>query len=197
MKRSGIQRKKKCKVCKGEYQPMNSLQKACSPACALALVDREKEQKAAKERKESRAWIRKQKQDLKTRGQHMKEAQQAFNAYIRARDKYRPCISCGAYQTNDGLMTGSRVDAGHYRSVGSAPELRFEELNCWAQCTRCNQHLSGNTVDYRKNLLNTIGQEALDWLEGPHEPKKYTIQDLEQIKAHYRKLTREIERKAA
>lgn len=188
MKRSGpIQRKKKCKVCKGEYQPMNSLQKACSPACALKLVDQEKERKEARAKKESRAWIRKQKQALKTRGEHTREAQQAFNAYIRARDAHRPCISCGTYNAG-------QFHAGHYRTTKAAPELRFEELNCHKQCAQCNNFDSGNIVEYRIRLISRIGQEAVDWLEGPHEPKKYTIKDLENIKAHYRKATRELER---
>lgn len=196
MKRSGIQRKKKCRACGAEFQPMNSLAKACSPACALALVDREKEQKAAKERKESRAWFRKQKQALKTRGQHMKEAQQAFNAYIRVRDKYRSCISCGAHNPG-GDSIGGVWDCSHYRSVGAAPELRFEELNAHKSCKQCNRDKSGNIVEYRINLVRYLGQETVDWLEGKHEPKKYSIKDLERIKAHYRAETRKLQKEAA
>ncbi len=188
---------KTCAACKTKFEAWNSLAKACSPACALALVDRDKAKKESVKVKAARLWIRKRKQDLKTRGEHMKETQQVFNKYIRTRDKFRPCMSCGNYPDSQGLITGSRVDAGHYRSVGSAPELRFEELNCWKQCVKCNQFLSGNTVEYRRHLLQCIGQEAMDWLEGPHKPKKYTISDLEKIKTHYRKLTRDIEKEAA
>lgn len=185
---------KKCKVCKEPYAPHNSLQRACSPACALTLVKRENERKAAREAKESRQWLRKQKELLKTKGEHTKEAQQAFNAYIRARDHGQPCISCDAVLDDSGLMTGSRIDAGHYRSVGACPELRFEELNCWAQCSRCNQHLSGNAVEYRIRLRERIGDDALAWLEGKHEPKRYTVDDLKAIKAKYRKLARELQK---
>lgn len=190
MKRSGIQRKKKCRACGAEFQPMNSLAKACSPACALELVDRERERKEARARKESRAWIRKQKQALKTRGDHTREAQQAFNAYIRARDAHLPCISCGTY-------TAGQFHAGHYRTTKAAPELRFDEANVHKQCAQCNNFDSGNIVEYRINLIARIGEAEVNRLEGPNEPKKYTIDDLKAIKAKYRALVRELERKAA
>lgn len=189
-------RRRKCKACKGEYQPANTLQQACSPECALALVDRDNEIKAAKEKKESRSWLRRQKQALKTRGEHMKEAQQAFNAFIRARDRQRPCISCGTYNPG-GDPSGGVWDCSHYRSVGACPELRFEELNAHKSCKQCNRDKSGNIVEYRINLAGYLGPETVEWLEGKHEPKKYTIQDLEKIKAYYRKQTRELERQAA
>ena len=110
-------------------------------------------------------------------------AQKAFNAYVRARDYGSPCISCGK-------MT--ELQAGHYRSVGSSPELRFEESNAHLQCVRCNRDLSGNAVAYRKRLLLKIGAEKLDWLEGPHAAKLYTIEDLKQIAASYRRKCKEL-----
>jgi hypothetical protein len=54
-------------------------------------------------------------------------------------------------------------------------------LNCHKQCSACNEHLSGNLTEYRKWLLTRIGQESLDWLEGPHAAKHYSIEDLKQI----------------
>ena len=39
-----------------------------------------------------------------------------------------------------------------------------------------------------------IGAEAVAWLEGPHEPKHYSIDDLKQIKAQYRAMTRKLQR---
>jgi hypothetical protein len=56
---------------------------------------------------------------------------------------------------------------------------------------------SGNLGPYRIELIKRIGQEKVDWLEGPHEPKRYTIDDLKAIKAHYRALTRELKRATA
>lgn len=183
--------------CRKKFEPFNSLQKVCSTACAVEYAQKGLQKAAERKAKDQRKWVREQRERLKSRGDHLREAQQAFNAYIRERDRCEPCISCGSYPNDAGLITGSRVDAGHYRSVGACPELRFEELNCWAQCVKCNQHLSGNTVEYRIRLQQRIGDEALAWLEGPHETKNYSIDDLKKIKAHYRAKLREMKREAA
>lgn len=185
---------KKCRVCPNKFEPYNSLQVACSPACALKHAQKDLQKAADKKAKEKRQWIREGRQRLKTRGEWLKDAQTEFNKFVRLRDRFQPCISCGSYPDDSGLITGSRIDAGHYRSVGACPELRFEELNCHAQCVKCNQHLSGNTVEYRIRLIQRIGQESVDWLEGPHSPKHYTIDDLKAITKHYRKANRELER---
>lgn len=113
------------------------------------------------------------------RSYQLKQAQAAFNAYIRARDKQEPCISCGRNHAG-------QYHAGHYRTVGANPELRFEELNCHKQCAPCNNHLSGNIVNYRINLIEKIGLASVEWLEGPHDPKKYTIEEIKEIRRIYK-----------
>ncbi|WP_328798420.1 recombination protein NinG [Marinobacter nauticus] len=181
---------KKCRVCKAKFEPFNSLQQVCSTACALQKAQKDLQKDAERKAKEQRKWVREQKAKLKTRGEHLKEAQQAFNAYIRERDRHRPCISCGTY-------TAGQYHAGHYRTTKAAPELRFEELNCHKQCAQCNNFDSGNIVEYRISLIQRIGQEAVDWLEGPHEAKHYTTDELKEIKRKYRSMKRELERAAA
>ncbi len=101
------------------------------------------------------------------------------NQYIRLRDADLPCVSCGRF--HDGQW-----HAGHFRSAGGHPELRFEPLNIWRQCAPCNTHKSGDLVNYRAELVRRIGAEKVEWLEGPHEAKRYTIDDLKAIKAEYR-----------
>lgn len=187
---------KKCRICKAKFEPYNSLQVACSPACALQKAQKDLQKNAERKAKEQRKWVREQKAKLKTKGDHMREAQQAFNAYIRERDRHRPCISCGTYSPG-GDPRGGVWDCSHYRSVGACPELRFEELNAHKGCKNCNRDKSGNIVEYRINLVQYLGQETVDWLEGPHEPKRYTVTDLKAIKAKYRAMKRELERKAA
>lgn len=78
------------------------------------------------------------------------------------------------------------MNAGHYLSVGARPELRFEPLNVHLQDERCNNYLHGNLIAYRIELINRIGQDAVDKFEGKHPPKKYTIDDLKTIKETYR-----------
>lgn len=192
-KASGIKprttrRKKRCKACQEMFTPVRDFQSVCGAiACALAMVsdNREKASKAISEL--GRQELRAARERIKPKGDYMREAQAAFNAWIRERDRLLPCISCGRHHQG-------KYDAGHYRTVGSNPALRFEPLNCHKQCVPCNQHKSGNIVEYRLNLLQRIGAESVAWLEGPHEPKKYTIEDLQQIKAHYRVLLRDLKK---
>lgn len=152
----------------------------CMTQCGI-----ERAQKAAEKKK--RAEIRQAKDRIKTKGEHAKDAQAAFNGFIRERDHDRPCISCGRHHQG-------QYHAGHYRTVGASPELRFEELNAHKQCAPCNNHKSGNIVEYRINLVQRIGQANVDWLEGPHEPKRYTVEDLKEIGAKYRRKARELKR---
>jgi hypothetical protein len=176
--------------CRASFVPQRLGQKVCSPACGLATkdVNQEKARKALADlgRKELRA----AKEKVKSRAEHMKDAQTAFNAWVRERDAKLPCISCGRHHQG-------KYDAGHYRTVGSNPALRFEPLNCHRQCSPCNTHKSGDIVNYRIELVKRIGAELVEWLEGPHEPRRYTIEDLKVITAEYRAKTRELKRAAA
>jgi hypothetical protein len=140
----------------------------------------------AKERA-AKADIKRRKEKLRTKSDAAKTAQAAFNRWVRIRDSELPCVSCGRFHEG-------QWHAGHYRSVSAAPELRFEPLNVHKQCMPCNAHKSGNIVEYRIELAKRIGIKMLEWLEGPHEPKRYTIEELDEIAAHYRAKCREIER---
>lgn len=178
-------RPKTCSVCKAEFTPVRSLQKVCGPVCALAHAKaKESRQRKAIEKVERRE-IKVRKQRLKSRAGYLREMQAIFNQWIRLRDAVEPCISCGRH--HDG-----QYHAGHYRTVASAPELRFEPLNVWKQCAPCNNHKSGDIVNYRANLVRKLGAEKVEWLEGHHEPKRYTIEDLQAMKAHYRALIRQM-----
>ena len=168
----------KCKVCGCYFVKTISLtQKVCSPKCAIILS---KEQARKKKEKEERAERRERKAKLKSRSEWLKDAQSVFNKFIRLRDKNEPCISCGKYHTG-------QYHAGHYRSVGACPELRFCELNVHKQCAPCNDHKSGNIIEYRINLVKKIGVDKVEWLERQdHEPKKYTIEDCKEIIKYYK-----------
>ncbi|ANF87159.1 bacteriophage lambda NinG family protein [Pseudomonas antarctica] len=184
---------KKCRVatCRASFVPSRMGQAVCSPACAMIDAPRH-EPKARKaladiERKD----IKVRKEKLKSRADHLKDTQHAFNAWIRARDAGQPCVSCGT-------TADVQYCAGHYRTTAAAPELRFEPLNVHLQCNRnCNMGKSGNLLGYRPRLLEKIGAEKLAWLEGPHEPKKHTVEQLKAMTAEYRAKTRELKRAAA
>ncbi len=189
---SGKNKERKCKVrdCCTYFVPRNSMHCACSPVCALTLARSKREKEEQRARSDERKKDRERREKLKTRSDYMKDAQKAFNAYIRARDRAAGfnCISSGRPLD----WTGNAVDAGHYRSVGAAPHLRFDPRNCHAQSKHDNQYKAGNVVEYRINLIKRIGLAAVEELEADQSPKHYTIEDLKQIIATYRAKTREL-----
>ena len=155
---------KPCAVCEKPFIEARMGQKVCGYKCASKL---------------HKVALAKRKEALKSRSDYIKEAQVEFNRFIRARDANLPCISCDR-------NTGSKVNAGHYLSVGSNPQLRFNEDNCHKQCEHCNTYKSGNQAAYRPRLIERIGLERVEWLEGHHEATKYSIEQIKQIKADYK-----------
>jgi len=164
-----------CKVCKERYEPVyNTLQPTCGQIPCAMTYGRKQQEKA---RKITDKAFKKKVRD-NDRSWHIKTLQIEFNKFIRLRDKGNDCISCG--------KSPKKINAGHYRSTGAAPELRFNESNVHLQCEPCNSYMSGNIENYRKNLISKIGLSAVIGLEGPHEPKKYTIDELKGMIADYR-----------
>lgn len=185
----------KNKVCGDKFIPARPMQQACSIGCAIILskdkARADEEAKAKAERKELKA----RKEAIKTRSDWMREAQAAFNAFIRERDRLAgyPCISSGLpLKWGAPGLHHHQVDAGHYRSVGSAPHLRFDERNCHAQSVQDNRYGAGCAVDYRINLIKRIGLEAVEALEADQTPRKWTIDELKAIKAEYKKKFKEL-----
>ncbi len=192
-------RPKKCHVpaCRASFVPRVSFQTWCSPDCAVVIARAKQEKKRKELAKVERREIKVRKEKLKSRADHLREAQAAVNEYVRLRDAHLPCISCDSTPNDDDLMTGSRWDAGHYRSVGACPELRFEPINIHRQCVKCNRNLSGNAVEYRIRLVLRIGAEKVAWIEGPHKARKHTVEEIKAIKAEFRAKIRELKRRAA
>lgn len=173
---------KKCAVCGGEFVPYRSTQKVCSTTCAISLGKSNVQKQNAKAwRKEKK--IRKEK--LKTQSDWQQDLQKVFNEFIRLSQKGNTCISCS---------NPNPTDAGHYRSVGAHPELRFEEKNVNLQCRKCNGYWGGNLIEYRKGLLNKYGVEVVKWLEGPHEPVKLSIPEIKEKIEYYREKIREMKK---
>jgi hypothetical protein len=111
----------------------------------------------------------------------LQKAQRVFNAFIRERDKYQKCISCGAPIT----------EAGHYFSAGHHSSLRFNEMNVNGQCTRCNCFLSGNLINYRRGLIKKYGEEKVLMLENSADlrrARKWSRFELEEIIKMYSKI---------
>ena len=157
---------------------MRPLQMVCGYKCSHEYAKLQKQKAWKKEKK-----IRKEK--LMTRSEHLNLLQRVFNAYIRKRDENKPCISCGTFN--------GKMSAGHYMSVGSTPELRFDEINVRKQCFRCNSELSGNLIQYRINLVELIGEDKVKFLERKdHPPLKLTTDEIKEKIKHYRELTKNL-----
>ena len=183
-----------CKTCKQKFESERFGQVCCSPACAYKYQYKQKAalqaKAAAQAKRKERAYIKARKHALETLPELKKKAQVAFNSYIRERDVWKQCISC------DTVLTGepNSFDAGHYRSVGSANHLRFNEDNCHGQCKHCNNYLSGNHVMYRMKLVKRIGLEAVEALETNNELHKFTKDELREIEATYKSKLKELKR---
>lgn len=178
-------RVRKCAVkgCANRFQPRNISHKVCGPACAEVHAAAERKRLDAKQTRERKA-------KLKTRSDYLKEAQAAFNACMRMRDKEQQCISCGTSLRYEAI--GGGFDCGHYRSVGSAPHLRFNEDNAHGQCKKCNRYGSGMAVDYRIGLIARIGLARVEALEADQEPRKWSVDELIEIKQHYRQKLKQL-----
>ncbi len=178
-------RQRKCavKTCRALFVPRSMTHKACSPACAQLHVAEEKARKDRKERQEGLA-------KLKRKADYMREAQTAFNAVRRLECEIAslPCVSCGRHHKGQN-------HAGHFLSVGAHPNLRFVKNNVWLQCQPCNVHLSGNALNYRRELVVRIGVAAVEALESDNTPRHYSIEDLKAIKATYTAKLRELKGK--
>lgn len=194
---------KKCAVrtCRTEFVPYLPLQKVCSPQCAKLLAEDKRLKKEARDKQKQARERREGLERIKGVSELKKEAQDAFNAVIRFRDRNEPCISCGRFVVE--MTHGGQWDCGHYLSVGSHPELRFEYLNAYKQCKSCNggsgkyerkRHLV--SIEYRKRLIDKIGEEKVLWLEDNHEPKRYRTNDLRILRDQFKNELKQMKKNA-
>ena len=196
--------KKRCRFCK-TYSKAEGMFMApggtfCNIDHAIAYANKKTDGvKAANE-----AWKQsiptkpsERKEFIKTDRKRKKETDKAFNDFIRYRDKELLCISCDRtleeIEDVDGWKPGGSWDAGHFLTKGAHEELRYEESNVHKQCKSCNggsgKYTKKNkTVGsrYREKLIEKIGLAKVEWLEGPHEPKRYRKQDYLEIKETYK-----------
>lgn len=178
-------KQKKCPECGEGFIPFRMGQKTCTGnnfQCAKDYARKKEARDFARE-------TRKKRRELLSgdKGHWKKKAQKEFNKFIRLRDKHEPCIACGKMESN-------QWHAGHYRTVGAAPGLRFNEDNCNKQCVTCNNFLSGNLLKYKENLIKKIGHEAVSLLESYTDLPGYTVGDYKEIFQKYQKLNKQLER---
>lgn len=189
-----LPRKKKCAACKTVFEPARSLQKVCSPKCAADFAAKQKAQKAARANRDERKSLREAKVKLKTRGEWIREAQAVVNKVARLRDILagHGCISCGS---RPDARFGGAMDAGHFRSVGSAAHMRFFLPQIRLQCVKCNRYLGSNAVEYRKGLVERIGINRVEEIESMQWTAKWSVEYLQRLKKVMNKKARRLERR--
>jgi len=172
-------KKKKCKYCKEEYFPKTTLQKCCYNYECIKQAVKDAELKTWNKKKT------KLKKDLMTTSDWLKIAQQTFNKFIRERDKGQMCISCGQ------RLREGNIDAGHLWSAGGHSNVRFNEFNVNAQCSRpCNKDKSGDINNYRLGFIERYGVDKLNELDLIAKiEKKYTVEELQLLIKEYKEKT--------
>jgi hypothetical protein len=175
----------KCKACRQPFVKFGMGQKYCrAEVCAEAAVLAIK----AKREKAEASEHRKKLGDSKPLAHWLALTERVVNHYVLTRDAALTCISCG---------TGKTVqwEAGHYLSVGSHPELRFDPKNINKQCHRCNCELSGNQAMYAIGFDAKWGKAERERLEGPHAAAKFTREELAAIRKQFAAKARELKGK--
>lgn len=171
------------------FMPVRPMQSVCSPACAGRKVRADK--------KRERELTRAEKEAAKTSGDLKEEAQDAFNAYIRYRDRNETCIDCGKpFEPN---RPGGSVDAGHFFSRGSSPHLRFNEDNVFSQRKNCNRAGGTTFAAFRAGVVNRIGEERTQAVEALAKitPPPMKKDDYREVRDTYRRKLRDLKKGAA
>lgn len=176
---------KKCKNCPNKFTPHKPLQIVCSPKCAIEWNRKLADKKAKKDWSVEKAVL---KEKITSKAEWLNIAQKVFNTYIRIRDKDMPCISCGTTKQD------IQYHAGHFASIGSHSNLRFDEDNVHKQCGNyCNKNLHGNLIAYSEQLPLRIGIDRFEALKGRRgQIVHYTIEEIKELIAKYKLKTKEL-----
>lgn len=125
----------------------------------------------------------KAKKETKNLSWYKKKLDQAFGRYIRLRDNH-VCYTCGL------KMEPSKSQCGHFvpRQYLS---LRFDEINCHAQCYACNMLYNGQPSAYAARLKKDYGADIIEKLERKRrEITKLTPAWYQKQIDHYTSLTK-------
>jgi hypothetical protein len=162
------EKKYTCKFCKEKYSMLPSVYakrsmtgfKRCCEAykCQCMAVDKlfDDKRKAAK-----KDWNKRKKEE-KVKSKNLTnwkdDLQKVVNWIVRKIDEGKPCISHPQHRHN------LRMDAGHYYSVATSGDLRFNLHNIHAQGSSANERHGGGP-DYLNGLSKRYGQDYADYVQ--------------------------------
>ncbi len=179
----------------------------CSITYAISTQNKQRERRLAKVRRDQgkadkarRVKHGADKEAIKTLTQLKSEAQAPFNKYVRLRDYWKPCISCGksreCVEAEQGWKVGGAWDAGHFKSRGAKKQLRFNLDNVHKQCKTCNgggkfSHKAA-TVDaqYETNLIAKIGRDKVMALKNNNDIVRFSPDYCRRVKKIFNKKAR-------
>jgi len=155
-----VTRKCENKECSNSYQRMNNDTNIrwCSYDCAIQISKQRLLAKKKKEEKDDRIRIKKEKLDIKSITDWKNDLQVVINKIVRLIDNDYACISHPSW---DRL----RWDAGHYFSVKTSSDLRFNFHNIHKQGSTANENVGGGP-DYLIGLRNRYGDEYTEFVLG-------------------------------
>lgn len=117
-----------------------------------------------------------------------------FSEYIRKRDclKTTGCSSFGLCITCSKKYHFKLLQAGHFIPGRHNANL-FLEKGVHAQCYNCNINLRGNTLEYRRKIIEMYGEAAdVDLEKEAQQIKKFTKTELEGLYTYYKERVREL-----
>ncbi len=190
-------RRTRCPHCKAKLDTGQRIHPACIDGYAeaqAAKAERAKAKKARADAKVERAEARRRKEAIKPRAKWLAECQAIVNRYVRLRALARGegCYTCGATPEQ---KFGGTYDAGHFRSVGSAPHLRYWMPQIKLQCIPCNRHKGGMPMAFRQHLVRDHGEDWVTRLEAIQHVAKFDVDYLKRLKAVITKKVRRLEKR--
>ena len=193
---------KTCKGCGERYEKEDNhepFRNWCSFDCAILIARKSKEKAYKKETTKLKKVFNSndlgRQHDLtKTVFNKMRRLEEL--KWFHERGLEPECISCGKINMD--------WCCGHFKTVGSQGNLRYDQINTYLQCNRyCNKGLSGNiegnktTRGYKKGLLLRFGEDEGQWIidycEIHTEVKKWQCDELIERRQFFNKRIRELE----
>lgn len=204
--------KLKCVGCKNRFDaetmiglPIGNVHSIdCATAYAQATQQKQRDRQIAKDKREIKAVEKADRVKLKTDKERIKKRTGKNGYYQNLKTmlhyyvkhvlrKGEPCYTCGQPQRDSD--SPQAFHAGHFIPAKEVDPRRFMLENLRIQCYACNVPNSGRRAEYRKNLIDEMGLEHVEWLECEvnHKSLKEQYPTVESIKAEtakYRALSK-------
>lgn len=184
-----------CPQCRRRLGPGERIHPACVSLWAdtrAAKAERAQAKAIKTAAKEDRAETKRRREEMKSLRDLLAEAQTEFNRFIRLRDADLPCICCGS--VFEPMKPGGSMDAGHFRSRSTAPQIRFNEDNVFGQRKNCNRPGGTTYAKFRAGAIERIGLERVEAVEADNTAKKWDKDEVREIRETYKAKAKAMEK---